>query len=31
VREVTDGIAIVESEARQTGSRLIRNGVAEIG
>jgi acyl dehydratase len=30
VREVTDGIAVVESQAEQSGSRLIRNGVAEI-
>jgi acyl dehydratase len=30
VRDVTDGIAIVESEAQQAGSRLVRNGVAEI-
>jgi acyl dehydratase len=30
VREVSDGIAIVDSQAEQAGSRLIRNGVAEI-
>jgi acyl dehydratase len=30
VREVSDGIAIVDSEAEQSGHRLIRNGVAEI-
>lgn len=30
VREVRDGIAIVESEAVQSGSRIIRNGVAEV-
>ncbi len=30
VREVTDGIAVVESQAEQAGSRLIRNAVAEL-
>ena len=30
VREVTDGIAVVDSQAEQSGSRLIRNAVAEI-
>jgi acyl dehydratase len=30
VREVGDGVAIVESEAVQSGTRIIRNGVAEI-
>jgi acyl dehydratase len=30
VREVSDGIAIVDSEAEQAGARIIRNGVAEI-
>jgi acyl dehydratase len=30
VREVTDGIAIVDSEAGQSGHRIIRNAVAEI-
>ena len=30
VREVNDGVAIVESQAEQSGSRLIRNGVAEL-
>ena len=30
VREVDDGVAIVDSEARQDGNRLIRNAVAEI-
>jgi acyl dehydratase len=30
VREVADGVAIVDSEARQAGKRIIRNGVAEI-
>jgi hypothetical protein len=30
VREVSDGIAIVDSEAEQAGSRIIRNGVAEL-
>jgi acyl dehydratase len=30
VREVTDGVALVESEARQGDNRIIRNGVAEV-
>ena len=30
VRSVADGVAVVESEAQQAGSRLIRHGVAEI-
>jgi acyl dehydratase len=30
VRDVSDGVAIVDSQAEQAGSRLIRNGVAEI-
>jgi FKBP-type peptidyl-prolyl cis-trans isomerase 2 len=30
VREVTDGVAIVDSEAEQAGKRIIRNGRAEI-
>src|SRR5436305_869795 len=30
VREVKDGIAVVESQAEQAGHRLIRNGLAEI-
>ena len=30
VREVTDGVAIVDSEAAQAGRRLIRNAVAEL-
>jgi acyl dehydratase len=30
VRSVEDGVAIVDSQAEQAGSRLIRNGVAEI-
>ena len=30
VREVNDGVAIVESQAEQSRSRLIRNGVAEV-
>ena len=30
VREVSDGIAIVDSEAEQDGKRIIRNGVAEV-
>jgi acyl dehydratase len=30
VREVADGVAIVDSEAVQSGHRLIRNGVAEL-
>jgi acyl dehydratase len=30
VREVRDGIATVESEAVQAGSRIVRNGEAEL-
>jgi hypothetical protein len=30
VREVEDGVAIVDSEAVQSGSRIIRNAVAEV-
>ena len=30
VREVTDGVATVDSEAVQSGHRIIRNGVAEL-
>ncbi|HEV7176312.1 MAG TPA: MaoC/PaaZ C-terminal domain-containing protein, partial [Solirubrobacteraceae bacterium] len=30
VREADDGIAIVDSEAEQSGQRIIRRGVAEI-
>jgi len=30
VREVEDGLAIVDSEAVQSGHRIIRNGVGEI-
>jgi acyl dehydratase len=30
VREVRDGVAIVESEAEQDGQRIIRNGEAEV-
>jgi len=30
VREVRDGIAVVDSQAEQSGTRLIRNAVAEI-
>lgn len=30
VREVNDGVAVVDSQAEQSGSRLIRNAVAEI-
>jgi acyl dehydratase len=30
VREVSDGVAIVDSQAEQTGHRIIRNAVAEI-
>src|SRR5438309_1130326 len=30
VREVNDGVAIVDSQAEQDGHRIIRNGVAEI-
>jgi acyl dehydratase len=30
VREVSEGVAIVESEAAQSGHRIIRNGIAEV-
>jgi acyl dehydratase len=30
VREVADGVAVVDSEAEQAGKRIIRNGQAEI-
>ena len=30
VREVCDGVAIVDSQAEQAGRRIIRNAVAEI-
>ncbi len=30
VREVTDGVAVVDSQAEQSGHRIIRNAVAEI-
>jgi acyl dehydratase len=30
VREVADGVATVDSEAVQSGHRIIRNGVAEL-
>jgi acyl dehydratase len=30
VREVADGVAIVDSQAEQAGKRIIRNGEAEI-
>jgi acyl dehydratase len=30
VREVRDGVAIVDAEARQGGKRIVRNGVAEL-
>jgi acyl dehydratase len=30
VRELNDGVAIVESEAEQDGQRIIRNGEAEV-
>jgi acyl dehydratase len=30
VREVADGVATLESQAEQSGHRIIRNGVAEI-
>jgi acyl dehydratase len=30
VREVRDGVAVVDSEARQAGKRLVRNGLAEL-
>jgi hypothetical protein len=30
VRELKDGVAVVDSEARQAGRRIIRNGLAEL-
>jgi acyl dehydratase len=30
VREVSDGVAIVDSQAEQSGQRIIRNAVAEV-
>ncbi len=30
VRQVSDGTAIVDSEAEQSGSRIVRNAVAEL-
>jgi acyl dehydratase len=30
VREVTDGVVVVDSEAEQGGNRIIRNGEAEL-
>jgi acyl dehydratase len=30
VREVSDGVATVDSQAEQSGSRIIRNAVAEL-
>jgi acyl dehydratase len=30
VREVADGVALVDTEAEQDGNRIIRNGEAEI-
>jgi len=30
VSSVEDGVAVVESEARQSGQRLVRNGVAHV-
>jgi acyl dehydratase len=30
VREVSDGVATVDSEAEQSGNRIIRNAVAEL-
>jgi acyl dehydratase len=30
VKEVKDGVAVVDSEARQAGRRIIRNGAAEV-
>jgi hypothetical protein len=30
VREVAEGVAIVDSQAEQSGHRIIRNAVAEI-
>lgn len=30
VREVQEGVAVVDSEARQAGHRILRNGAAEL-
>ncbi|MBV9607355.1 MAG: hypothetical protein JO027_19735 [Solirubrobacterales bacterium] len=30
VREVTDGVAVLDSQAEQSGRRVIRNAVAEV-
>jgi acyl dehydratase len=30
VRDVSDGVAVVDSEAEQCGSRIVRNAVAEL-
>ena len=30
VREVTDGVAIIDTEAEQRGKRIIRKGEAEV-
>jgi acyl dehydratase len=30
VREVNDGVAVIDSQAEQAGQRIIRNGVAEL-
>jgi hypothetical protein len=30
VRTVEDGVAVVDSEAQQSGRRIIRNAVAEV-
>ena len=30
VREASDGIAVVDSEAEQAGNRIVRNAVAEV-
>jgi acyl dehydratase len=30
VREVRDGVAVVDAEARQNGKRIVRNGEAEL-
>src|SRR5579885_2235917 len=30
VREVNDGVAVIDSEAEQAGNRIIRNAVAEV-
>jgi acyl dehydratase len=30
VKEVSDGVAIVEAEAEQSGNRIVRNAVAEL-